>query len=75
MTDLEDGDNEILILNQVQDAVLPLADPKQIVTRELLATRGPGLTGEPPHPATTRLRSAVGSPSISWAADGLISSL
>jgi hypothetical protein len=39
MTDLEDGDGEVMVLNLVQDAVLSLPDPKQIVARELLAAR------------------------------------
>jgi hypothetical protein len=49
MADLEDSNNEILVVNFVQNAALPLSDSKQIVTRELLATRGPWLTREPLH--------------------------
>src|SRR6266849_6315708 len=47
---LEDGNSEVMVLNLVQDAVIPLPDPKQIVARELLAARWPRLIGQPLHP-------------------------
>jgi hypothetical protein len=50
MTDLEDRDSEVLVLNLVQDAVPPLSNPKQIVAGELLAARRPRLTGQPLYP-------------------------
>jgi hypothetical protein len=45
MTDLEDGNSEVSVLNLVQDAVLPLPNAKQIVARELLAAMWPRLIG------------------------------
>ena len=50
MTDLEDDNSEVMVLNLVQDAVLPLPDPKQIVAREFFAARWPRLTRQAPHP-------------------------
>jgi hypothetical protein len=49
VTDLEDGKSEVVVLDLVQDAVIPWPDPKHIVARELLAARWPGLIGQPLH--------------------------
>jgi hypothetical protein len=50
MPDLYDDNNEIVAVDGIKNATAPLPDPKFVIPRELLMTRGPGIGGEAASP-------------------------